>query len=46
MGSYIAPELALRYPEKVNTLIQYASLCNPEMYPPAAEVMDTLSDPN
>ena len=46
MGSYIAQELALRYPEKVNKLILYASLCNPEMYPPASEVMDTLGDPS
>lgn len=42
MGSYIAQELALRHPEKVNKLILYASLCHPAIFPPEPEVLSNL----
>ena len=44
MGSYVAQELTLKHPEKVNKLVLYASDCNTEMYPPSPEVLATLSD--
>ncbi|MDO9491732.1 alpha/beta fold hydrolase [Acetobacterium sp.] len=46
MGSYIAQELVIKYPEKFNKLVLYATTCDPSMYPPAAEVMTILSDPS
>ncbi|KYC52740.1 MAG: short chain dehydrogenase [Candidatus Methanofastidiosum methylothiophilum] len=46
MGSYIAQELTLRHPEKVNKLVIYASVCSPEMFPPSPEVLSTLEDPS
>lgn len=46
MGSYIAQELTLRHPEKVNKLVIYASVCSPEMFPPSPEVLSILEDPS
>jgi len=45
MGTGIAQELALQYPEKVNKLILYAADCGgSEAIPPAPEVMRQLTD--
>ena len=44
MGSYIAQELALKHPEKINKLVLYASVCSPEMFPPSPEVLSALED--
>jgi len=44
MGSYIAQELALKHPEKIDKLVLYASVCSPEMFPPSPEVLSTLED--
>lgn len=44
MGSYIAQELASRNPDRVNKLVLYASVPNPEMFPPSPEVLKTLAD--
>jgi pimeloyl-ACP methyl ester carboxylesterase len=45
MGSFIAQELALMYPDKVNKLVLYASSCSSkESIPPSPEVMQAFSD--
>jgi pimeloyl-ACP methyl ester carboxylesterase len=44
MGSYIAQEIALMYPEKVKRLVLYASTTDPEMFPPSSECSEILGD--
>ncbi|HJN05716.1 MAG TPA: alpha/beta hydrolase [Bacteroidales bacterium] len=47
MGTYIAQELALNYPEKVNKVILYAADCGDDItIQPDSAVMAILSDPN
>lgn len=45
MGTYIAQELALRHPERVNKLILYAADCGgKEAIQPSAEVVQAMTD--
>ncbi|MDO9529892.1 MAG: alpha/beta hydrolase [Syntrophales bacterium] len=44
MGTNIAQELALRYPEKVNKLILYAADCGTDVVPIAPDVVKQLRD--
>ena len=44
MGGIIAEEVALRHPDKVNKLILYAAHCNANLFPPASEVIQRLTD--
>ncbi len=44
MGSLVAQELVLKYPEKVDKLILYAAHCDANMFPPSLEVMEKLRD--
>lgn len=44
MGSFIAQELVLRHPEKVNKLILYSTYSNYEMFPPRPEIIQKLTD--
>jgi pimeloyl-ACP methyl ester carboxylesterase len=45
MGSFIAQELALMNPDKVNKLVLYASSCSSkDSIPPSPEVMQVFSD--
>jgi pimeloyl-ACP methyl ester carboxylesterase len=44
MGGIIAEEVALRHPDKVNKLILYAAHCNANLFPPAPEVIQRLTD--
>lgn len=44
MGSYIAQELALNHPERINKLVLYASAASPEMFPSSPEVLAKLQD--
>ena len=45
MGTYIAQELVLRHPQKVNRLILYAADCGgPQTVPPTPQVMQQLTN--
>jgi pimeloyl-ACP methyl ester carboxylesterase len=44
MGSYIAQELTLKYPDAVEKLVLYASTCNPEIYPSSPATLKILQD--
>jgi pimeloyl-ACP methyl ester carboxylesterase len=44
MGGIIAEEVALRHPDKVNKLVLYAAHCNANLFPPAPEVIQRLTD--
>ena len=44
MGALIAQEVALRHPEKVDKLILYAAHCRADLYPPAPEIIQKMTD--
>jgi len=44
MGAMIAEEIVLRHPGKVNKLVLYAAHCNADLFPPAPEVIQKLTD--
>jgi pimeloyl-ACP methyl ester carboxylesterase len=44
MGALIAEEVVLRHPGKVNKLVLYAAHCNADLFPPAPEVIQKLTD--
>ncbi|MBN1939211.1 MAG: alpha/beta hydrolase [Candidatus Aminicenantes bacterium] len=44
MGALIAEEVALRHPQKVDKLILYASQCRADLYPPAPEIIQKMTD--
>ncbi len=44
MGALIAEEVGIRHPAKVNKLILYAAHCNANLFPPAPEVIQKLTD--